>query len=69
VRIEKFDESDLELVYQEKTADGEVSNFNKLVHPDSEEHSGRGKKKKTKSAESGREKKTEKKTDKKHRAA
>jgi hypothetical protein len=64
VRIEKFDESDLELVYQEKTADGEVSNLNKLVHPDSEEHSGHGKNK-TKSAESGREKKTEKK----HRAA
>ncbi|HLT91389.1 MAG TPA: hypothetical protein VKZ85_10615 [Woeseiaceae bacterium] len=27
----KFDESDLELVYQERTAAGEVSNFNKLV--------------------------------------
>ena len=42
--FEKFDESDLELVYQEKTADGQKSNFNKLVHPESEEHSG-GKKK------------------------
>lgn len=30
--FEKFDENDLELVYQEKTADGERSNFNKLVH-------------------------------------
>jgi hypothetical protein len=38
--FEKFDENDLELVYQEKTADGQVSNFNKLVHPDEEEHSG-----------------------------
>ena len=47
--FEKFDESDLELVYQEKTADGEVSNFNKLVHPDSDEHSGKGKKKSSKS--------------------
>ena|SRR5947208_11567081 len=47
--FEKFDESDLELVYQEKTADGEVSNFNKLVHPDNEEHSGKGKKKASKS--------------------
>jgi len=37
--FEKFDESDLELVYQEKTADGHNSNFNKLVHPSSDEHS------------------------------
>ncbi|HEX3966851.1 MAG TPA: hypothetical protein VHW70_02685 [Edaphobacter sp.] len=37
--FEKFDESNLELVYQEKTADGEVSNFNKLVHPQEKEHS------------------------------
>lgn len=27
----KFDESDLELIYQEQTAEGEPSNFNKLV--------------------------------------
>lgn len=39
--FEKFDENDLELVYQEKTAEGQKSNFNKLVHPDSEEHSSR----------------------------
>lgn len=32
--FEKFDENDLELIYQEKTADGVRSNFNKLVHPD-----------------------------------
>jgi hypothetical protein len=37
--FQKFDENDLELVYQEKTADGQKSNFNKLVHPSSEEHS------------------------------
>lgn len=30
--FEKFDKSNLELVYQEKTAEGERSNFNKLVH-------------------------------------
>ena len=36
--FKKFDDSDLEFVYQEKTADGEKSNFNKLVHPDHEEH-------------------------------
>ena len=29
--FEKFDESGLALVYQEETADGERSNFNKLV--------------------------------------
>ena len=29
--FEKFDEADLALLYQEETADGERSNFNKLV--------------------------------------
>jgi len=48
--FEKFDENNLELVYQEKTADGQVSNFNKLVHPESEEHSGRKRSSGTKSA-------------------
>jgi hypothetical protein len=33
--FEKFDEQDLALVYQEKTADGEKSNFNKLVSRES----------------------------------
>ena len=37
--FEKFDESNLELIYQEETASGERSNFNKLVHPESNEHS------------------------------
>ena len=37
--FEKFDGANLELVYQEKTAEGQTSNFNKLVHPDEEEHS------------------------------
>jgi hypothetical protein len=32
--FEKFDSSNLELVYQEKTASGQQSNFNKLVHPE-----------------------------------
>jgi hypothetical protein len=41
--FEKFDENDLELVYQEKTADGQKSNFNKLVHPSSDEHSSKSK--------------------------
>lgn len=34
--FEKFDASDLEMVYQEKTASGQKSNFNKLIYPDSE---------------------------------
>lgn len=33
--FEKFDENNLELVYQEKTAAGRQSNFNKLIHPGS----------------------------------
>lgn len=39
--FEKFDENDLELLYQEKTAEGQKSNFNKLIHPSDEEHSSR----------------------------
>jgi hypothetical protein len=39
--FEKFDENNLELLYQEKTAEGAQSNFNKLIHPESEEHSSR----------------------------
>jgi hypothetical protein len=34
--FEKFDERKLALVYQEETADGEKSNFNKLISRDSE---------------------------------
>jgi hypothetical protein len=30
----KFDESGLEFIYQEKTAGGKRSNFNKFVHPE-----------------------------------
>src|SRR4051812_1760005 len=52
--FEKFDENDLELVYQEKTADGEKSNFNKLVHPSSDEHSSRGKSQSGSKSSSGR---------------
>jgi hypothetical protein len=59
--FEKFDESNLELVYQEKTADGEVSNFNKLVHPQEEEHSSRRTKGKS-VASQGAKKATKKKS-------
>jgi hypothetical protein len=34
--FEKFDANNLELLYQEETAEGEKSNFNKLIHPESE---------------------------------
>lgn len=37
--FQKFDENDLELLYQEKTATGNKSNFNKLIHPGSEKRS------------------------------
>jgi hypothetical protein len=33
--FKKFDESDLVLIVQDTTADGQRSNFNKLVHRDS----------------------------------
>ena len=38
--FEKFDENDLALLYQEETADGKKSNFNKLVRRDGDH--GRG---------------------------
>ena len=34
--FEKFDENGLSMVFQEKTAGGARSNFNKLIHADSE---------------------------------
>ena len=39
--FEKFDASGLALVYQEVTAEGAESNFNKLIHPDDEDHPGK----------------------------
>ena len=39
--FEKFDESGLALVYQEVTAEGAESNFNKLIHPEDDEHPGK----------------------------
>lgn len=39
--FEKFDASGLALVYQEQTAEGAESNFNKLIHPDDEDHPGK----------------------------
>lgn len=37
--FQKFDENNLELLYQEETAEGAKSNFNKLIHPESEKAS------------------------------
>ena len=39
--FEKFDDSGLELTYQEKTADGQISDFNKLTYPDPESPEGK----------------------------
>ncbi len=39
--FEKFDASDLALVYQEVTKEGAESNFNRLIHPDHEDHPGK----------------------------
>jgi hypothetical protein len=39
--FEKFDQNGLELIFQEKTAGGARSNFNKLVYPEDEHASGR----------------------------
>jgi hypothetical protein len=36
----KFDERGLELIYQDRTADGEQSNFNKLVYPENDKTHG-----------------------------
>ena len=45
--FEKFDASGLEFLYQEETAEGELSNFNKLVYPDPESTAGKSLLKKT----------------------
>lgn len=42
--FEKFDERNLELLFQETTAEGAESNFNKLIHPESEKEHAHGSK-------------------------
>lgn len=39
--FEKFDESGLALVYQDATAEGAESNFNKLIHPENDKSTGK----------------------------
>ncbi len=82
--FEKFDSNNLEMVFQEKTADGQQSNFNKLVHPTDEEHSSRSGKSHTSShadssshskssshstSESGESSRSKSESGKKHKAA
>ena len=68
--FEKFDENNLEMVFQEKTADGQKSNFNKLVHPTDEEHSSRGSKSHSSSGtKSHSSSSTKSDSSKKHKAA
>ena len=50
--FEKFDENGLTLVYQEKTASGRKSNFNKLVHAEDVSSSASSKRKTSRASES-----------------
>lgn len=54
--FEKFDESNLALLYQEETADGEKSNFNKLVSRDTADAKESGGAKSTNSKSSAKKK-------------
>lgn len=66
--FEKFDENDLELLYQEQTADGDTSNFNKLIHPTDEEHSRRrGSSSHSSSSKSSSGRKTSSRSSKSHK--
>lgn len=51
--FEKFDQNGLELIYQEKTAGGAQSNFNKLIYPEDEHASGRSSRSSGHSSRSG----------------
>ena len=62
--FEKFDENRLALVYQEVTSEGAESNFNKLIHPDDEDHPARSASKKS-SAKKSAAKKSPRKSAKK----
>jgi hypothetical protein len=58
----KFDENGLSLVYQEKTASGARSNFNKLIHADADSNADTG----SRSSSSGRSSSTSKSTSAAH---
>lgn len=68
--FEKFDASGLELVYQEQTAEGAESNFNKLIYPENEHASkDRSSSKKASAAKKSSAKKAAAKTAKKAASA
>lgn len=50
--FEKFEEQGLQMVYQEKTADGKLSDFNKLTYPDPDSKEGKALLKKSASKKS-----------------
>lgn len=54
--FEKFDERNLELVYQEQTAEGAQSNFNKLVCPENDKVSHRAESRSSSSSKSNNHK-------------
>ncbi len=60
--FEKFDASGLALVYQEQTAEGAESNFNKLIHPDDADHPAKAATKKTTAKKATAKKAAAKKT-------
>jgi len=49
----KFEENNLEMVYQEKTAAGRTSNFNKLIHPESQKRRSSGSRSSSRSSSRG----------------
>ena len=60
--FEKFDASGLQLTYQEKTADGQVSDFNKLTYPDPDSPEGKALLRKTAGKKSSAKKSATKKS-------
>lgn len=59
--FEKFDRSGLEFLYQEETAEGELSNFNKLIYPEPDSAAGEKLLKKTAGKKGSAKKSTAKK--------
>ncbi len=60
--FEKFDASGLELTYQEKTADGQISDFNKLIYPEPDSKEGKSLLRKTAGKKSSAKKSAAKKS-------
>ena len=60
--FDKFDASGLQLTYQEKTADGQVSDFNKLTYPDPDSPEGKALLRKTAGKKSSAKKSATKKS-------